>query len=88
MKMAVGESLLARLSVFMKAYRLRQRRRGPLFEEEPILTNRGQTLDQMSIDELHARISTLRDQIAACEAEIAKKEAQKSAADALFGGKS
>ena len=88
MKMAVGESLLARLSVFMKAYRRRQRRRGPVFEEEPILTNRGQTLDQMSIDELHARISTLRDQIAACEAEIAKKEAQKSAADALFGGKS
>ena len=88
MKMAVRESLLARLSGFMKAYRRMQRRRGPVFEEEPILTNRGQTLDQMSIDELRARISTLRDQIAACETEIAKKEAQKSAADALFGGKS
>jgi len=59
-----------------------------LFEEEPILTNRGQTLDQMSIDELHSRISVLRGQIEACEAELKRKEAQKSAADALFGEKS
>jgi len=86
--MAVGESLLARLSGFMKARRRKQRRRGPLFEEEPILTNRGQTLDQMSIDELHSRISLLRGQIEACEAELKRKEAQKSAADALFGQKS
>jgi uncharacterized small protein (DUF1192 family) len=59
-----------------------------VFEEEPILTNRAQTLDQMSIDELHARIDALRTQIEACEAEIKRKQAQKSAADALFGKKS
>lgn len=59
-----------------------------MFEEEPILTNRAQTLDQMSIEELHERIRVLRCSIEDCELEIAKKEAQKSAADALFGGKS
>jgi uncharacterized small protein (DUF1192 family) len=59
-----------------------------VFEEEPILTNRAQALDQMSIQELHERIRVLRCRIEDCEVEIAKKEAQKSAADALFGGKS
>ncbi len=59
-----------------------------VFEEEPILTNRAQTLDQMSIEELHEQIRVLRSKIEDCELEIAKKEAQKSAADALFGGKS
>ena len=59
-----------------------------VFEEEPILTNRAQALDQMSIEELHERIRVLRCRIEDCEVEIAKKEAQKSAADALFGGKS
>ena len=59
-----------------------------MFEEDPVLTNRAQTLDQMSIDELHEKIRVLRGKIAECELEIAKKEAQKSAADALFAGKS
>jgi len=59
-----------------------------VFEEEPILTNRAQALDQMSIEELHERIRVLRCRIEDCEVEIAKKEAQKSAADALFGGNS
>ena len=59
-----------------------------MFEEEPIPTNRAQALDQMSIEELHERIRVLRCKIADCEVEIAKKEAQRSAADALFGGKS
>jgi uncharacterized small protein (DUF1192 family) len=58
-----------------------------MFEEEPILTDRGQTLDQMSLEDLHERINQLRQQIDACEAEIVRKQAQKSAADALFGGK-
>ena len=59
----------------------------PAFDdEEPILVNAPQTLEQMSIDELTARIETLKAGIAACEAEIERKRAQKSAADALFGG--
>jgi len=55
-------------------------------DEEPILVNTPQTLEQMSVTELEARIETLKAGIAACEAEIAKKRAQKSAAEALFGG--
>lgn len=57
-----------------------------MFDEEPILTNRAQTLEQMSVDELEERIDTLKQEITACEAEIEKKRQQKSAADALFGG--
>ena len=58
----------------------------PAFEEEPILVNTPQTLEQMSVEELRQRIETLKAGIAACEVEIDKKKAQKSAADALFGG--
>nr|WP_321439437.1 DUF1192 domain-containing protein [uncultured Hyphomonas sp.] len=55
-------------------------------DEEPILVNTPQTLEQMSVEELEARIAQLKDGIAACEREIEKKRAQKAAADALFGG--
>lgn len=55
-------------------------------DEEPVLVNTPQTLEQMSVAELEARIAALKAGIAACEAEIEKKKAQKSAADALFGG--
>lgn len=55
-------------------------------DEEPILVTRPQTLDEMSIEELEARISDLKSAISACEAAIERKKAQKSAADALFGG--
>ena len=55
-------------------------------DEEPILVNTPQTLEQMSVDELEERIAVLKEGIAACEAAIAKKRAQKSAAEALFGG--
>ena len=54
-------------------------------DEEPILVNTPQTLEQMSVAELEARIAALTDAIAACQAEIEKKRAQKSAAEALFG---
>ncbi len=57
-----------------------------MFENEPILTKKQPTLDELSIDELTHKISELKDQIKACEAEIEKKKAQKTAADALFGG--
>ena len=45
-----------------------------------------QVREDMSVDELKARIAALRTEIEACEKEIEKKEAHKSAADALFGG--
>lgn len=59
-----------------------------LNDEEPVLVRKAQALDQMSIDELELRISQLKAEILACEAEIEKKKAQKRAADALFGGNS
>lgn len=57
-----------------------------LNDEEPVLVRKAQSLDQMSIDELEARILQLKAEIQACETEIEKKQAQKRAADALFGG--
>ncbi|MEZ5937732.1 MAG: DUF1192 domain-containing protein [Hyphomonadaceae bacterium] len=41
-------------------------------------------LEDMSIEELKERIVDLKDQIAACEAQITKKEASRQAADAAF----
>lgn len=55
-------------------------------DEEPVLVRKAQALDQMSVEELQYRITQLQADIAACEAEIEKKKAQKRAADALFGG--
>jgi uncharacterized small protein (DUF1192 family) len=45
-------------------------------------------LENASIGELEARIAALREEIAACERAIAAKEAQRRAADAVFGSKS
>lgn len=54
-----------------------------LFDEEPVRTTR-RLLDEMSIQELKERIETLKAEIGACEAAIAKKEASRQAADAAF----
>lgn len=43
-------------------------------------------LDRLSEAELRERIDALRGEIAACEAELARKQAVRRAADALFGG--
>ncbi|MEE9381353.1 MAG: DUF1192 family protein [Hyphomonadaceae bacterium] len=43
-------------------------------------------IDRMSVDELNLRLKELKAETAACEAELAKKKAHKSAADGLFGG--
>lgn len=56
-----------------------------LNDDEPVRITRPQALDQMSLDELDARIAGLQAEILACETEIARKRAQKRAADALFG---
>ena len=44
----------------------------------------GANLDQMSVSELEDRIAALRSEIARVEQELARKQRQKSAADALF----
>jgi uncharacterized small protein (DUF1192 family) len=51
----------------------------PLKAEAPFET--------LSIEELFARIERLKGEIARCEAAIAAKQNQKSAADSLFGAK-
>lgn len=56
-----------------------------LNEEEPIPA-KPVDLERLSVDELNQRIEDLKAEIAACEAELNRKSAHKSAADALFGG--
>ena len=53
-------------------------------ELEPVV-NAKLELERMSVDELRERIADLKREIGACEAELAKKERHRSAADALFG---
>jgi len=57
-----------------------------IHDEEPVLVHKAQSLDQMSVADLEMRIVALKAEIVACEAELERKEAQKRAADALFGG--
>lgn len=52
-------------------------------DEEPVRTVR-RSLDDMSIQELKDRIDALREEIAACEQMIARKEASRKAAEAAF----
>jgi uncharacterized small protein (DUF1192 family) len=79
------ESLLARLSAFLKPERNGSRRMA-IQDEEPIRVRRPQALDQMSVEELEVYIGQLKAEIQASETEIERKKAQKRAADALFGG--
>ncbi len=44
----------------------------------------GQNLDLLSVEELGERIALLREEIARLEAETAKKQASRSAADQFF----
>ena len=46
-----------------------------------------QQLEVASIDELEFRIQKLRAEIALCEEAIAKKRAQREAADSVFGAR-
>ncbi len=46
-----------------------------------------QQLEVASIDELEFRIQKLRAEIAQCEEAIAKKRAQRAAADSVFGSR-
>jgi uncharacterized small protein (DUF1192 family) len=54
-----------------------------MFEEEPASQPK-LDLERLSVDDLKMRIETLKADIAACEAEIEKKQAHKSAADDIF----
>ncbi len=56
-----------------------------MFEEEPI-PEKKIDLERLSVEDLQERIAELQAEIAACEAELNKKQSHKSAADALFGG--
>ena len=56
-----------------------------MFEDNEPVPPKPLDLERLSVDELRERITTLQAEIAACEAEIARKQDHKSAADALFG---
>lgn len=56
-----------------------------MFEEE-VVPEKPIDLELLSVADLQARIEVLKAQIIACEAELAKKQSHKSAADALFNG--
>lgn len=56
-----------------------------MFEDDPT-PEKKLDLELFSVDDLLERIEELKSEIAACEAELEKKQSHKSAADALFGG--
>ena len=56
-----------------------------MFEDEPE-PEKKVDLERLSVEDLQERIEALRAEIAACEAELDRKQSHKSAADALFGG--
>jgi uncharacterized small protein (DUF1192 family) len=51
---------------------------------DPLVELGKQDLDPMSIEELQARIETLRDEIARVEAHMQRAQSQRSAAEELF----
>lgn len=53
-------------------------------DTQPILSTPKLDLDNLSVEDLKERIESLRAEITACEAAIAKKGSAKSAADAMF----
>ena len=53
-------------------------------EAQPLSEKQIRELDLLSVDELHVRIASLKQEIIACEKAIAKKGNAKSAADAMF----
>ncbi len=57
-----------------------------MFEENDTPTAKPIDLESLSVDDLLERIDHLKAEITACEAELAKKQTHKSAADALFSG--
>ncbi len=57
-----------------------------MFEENDTPTEKPIDLERLSVEDLRERIEALQAEISACEAELARKSAHKSAADALFGG--
>ena len=54
-----------------------------MFEDEPPKPAK-LDLERMSVEDLKERIEALKAEIAACEAEIERKKAHKSAADDFF----
>jgi len=57
-----------------------------MFEETDTPPAKPIDLESLSVEDLRERIEHLKAEITACEAELAKKQTHKSAADALFRG--
>ena len=58
-----------------------------MMEDEPVRSPERLMLERLSESELEVRITTLKDEIAACEAELDRKRNHRSAADALFASR-
>ena len=56
----------------------------PSKPDDPLVALGKQDLDPMSIEELHARIDTLKSEIARVEAHIERVQSHRSAAEELF----
>ena len=56
----------------------------PSKPDDPVEALKKQDLDPLSIDELHARIESLKDEIARVESHIARVQSHRSAAEELF----
>ena len=56
----------------------------PAKPDDPLAQLARQDLDPLSADELRARIEALRAEIARAEAAVARRESDRSAAEALF----
>jgi uncharacterized small protein (DUF1192 family) len=65
-----------------------------MFDEDPFTPARKPALsleaelETASIEELEARVARLKGEIAVCERTIAAKQAQRAAADSVFGSRS
>lgn len=55
-----------------------------MIDQDEEVQKKIEELERLSVDELEEKITELKAEISLCEAEIEKKKAQKSAADALF----
>ena len=56
-----------------------------MFEDNAPVAKPEQSIESMSVDELHERIRQLQDEIRLCEAELERKKSHLESVQGLFG---
>ena len=56
-----------------------------MFEDNAPVAKPEQSIESMSVDELHERIRQLKDEIRLCEAELERKKSHLESVQGLFG---